>query len=104
MTVILSAAKNDSRVYPPPYGINRFNRQPAGPTAVHACTYFMDNPQFQQHGGPHAAAHRPHRKPLHHSPFFWLAAVCILIAMTIYVLTNNLSTGPDHKPVPAVVP
>jgi hypothetical protein len=64
----------------------------------------MDNPQFQQHGGPHASEHRPHRKPLHHSVFFWIAAFFIMGAMTVYVLTNNLATAPGHRPVPAVAP
>ena len=44
---------------------------------------------------------------MHHSPFFWVAAVFILVAMIIYVTTNNLSIGPGDKsgkPVPALVP
>ena len=64
----------------------------------------MDHPEFQQHGGPHTAEHRPHRKPIHHSPFFWLAAFCLLAVMAIYVLTNNLAFWPGEKPVPAIVP
>jgi len=64
----------------------------------------MNDPQFHQHGGPQAAEHRPHRRPIHHSPFFWLAAVCIMIAMTIYVLTGNLSTAPADQPMPALTP
>jgi hypothetical protein len=66
----------------------------------------MDDPQFQQHGGLHPAP-PPHWKRLHHSPFFWLAAFSIMVAMTIYVLTNNLSTVPGRtaqKPVPAIAP
>jgi hypothetical protein len=42
---------------------------------------------------------------MHHSPFFWLSAGFILIAMTIYVMTENLSIRPDKKlqpPVPAL--
>jgi hypothetical protein len=66
----------------------------------------MNDPQFQQHGGPHPA-HRPYWKRMHHSPFFWVAAFFILLAMTIYVTTNNLSIWPGrglHRPVPAVAP
>jgi hypothetical protein len=70
----------------------------------------MNDPQFQQHGGPHAAEHRLQRpawKRIHHSPFFWIAAVFIGIAMFIYVTTNNLSIGPDTtspQAVPALAP
>ena len=64
----------------------------------------MDDPKYQQHGGPHAAEHRPHRKPLHHSPFFWFAAFCLLAVMTIYVLTSNLAFWPGERPRPALVP
>lgn len=44
---------------------------------------------------------------MHHSPFFWVAAACILAAMIIYVATGNLSRGPGHeagKAVPVVTP
>ena len=34
---------------------------------------------------------------MHHSPFFWVAAVAIMVAMTIYVMTNNLSVAPGGK-------
>ena len=70
----------------------------------------MNDPQFQQHGGAHAAEHPPHGpywKRMHHRPFFWVAAVFILAAMIIYVTTNNLSIGPANKagqPVPALAP
>jgi hypothetical protein len=39
---------------------------------------------------------------MHHSPFFWVAAFFILVAMTIYVMTQNLSIRPDKKPQPPV--
>jgi len=70
----------------------------------------MDEPHFQQHGGPHPGnrpPHRPYWKRMHHSPFFWVAAFFIMLAMTIYVLTDNLAVRPDGKlqrPVPAVAP
>ncbi len=66
----------------------------------------MDHPKFQQHGGPDPAP-RPHWKRIHHSPFFWVAAVCILVAMVIYVITGDLSFRPGrpaHAPVPAIAP
>ena len=66
----------------------------------------MSDPQFQQHGGPRPQ-HRPYWKRMHHSPFFWVAAFFILLAMTIYVLTDNLairSNGKRRQPVPALVP
>lgn len=71
----------------------------------------MNDPDFQQHGGPHAAEHhanRPKGKKIHHSPFFWVAALFILPAMVIYVATNDLAFWPgshaQQKPVPAVAP
>lgn len=70
----------------------------------------MNDPKFHQHGGAHAAEHPPHGpycKRMHHSPFFWIAAVFIMVAMIIYVTTNNLSIGPGTKspqPVPALAP
>jgi len=70
----------------------------------------MNDPKFQQHGGDHAAEHPPHGpywKRMHHSPFFWIAVVCIMLAMVIYVTTNNLSVGPGgqpQSPTPALVP
>ncbi len=44
---------------------------------------------------------------MHHSRFFWLAAFFILLAMTIYVATNDLAFWPRQKsqqPVPALAP
>jgi hypothetical protein len=66
----------------------------------------MDDPQFHQHGGLHPA-HRPYWKRMHHSPFFWVAAFFIMVAMIIYVMTDNLAFRPGHpagKPVPALAP
>jgi hypothetical protein len=66
----------------------------------------MNDPHFQQHGGPHPT-HRPAWKRLHHSPFFWVAAFFILAAMTIYVMTDNLALRPgraSQRPVPILAP
>lgn len=44
---------------------------------------------------------------MHHSPFFWVAAVCLMLGMVVYVMTNNLAFWPGakaHPPVPAVAP
>ena len=44
---------------------------------------------------------------MHRSPFFWVAAVFILIAMVVYVTTNNLAFFPGKQaqaPVPALAP
>ena len=70
----------------------------------------MDDPKFQQHGGAHRAEHPPHGpdwKRMHHSPFFWVAACFIMLAMVIYVLTNDLAFWPGskaHRPVPELAP
>ena len=70
----------------------------------------MNDPKFQQHGGAHTAEHPPHGpywKRMHHSPFFWLAAFFIGLAMIVYVTTNNLAFAPGQKaqpPVPALAP
>jgi len=63
----------------------------------------MDDPKFQQHGGPHARQNRSNWKRLHHSPFFWVAAVCLLLGMVVFVITNNLAFWPGD-PVPASAP
>ena len=74
---------------------------------THLYPTVMDKLTPGTHPNPHSNGHHTplssHRR-IHHSPFFWLAAVCILFAMIIYVVTNNLSTGPTGKPMPAVVP
>ena len=66
----------------------------------------MNDPQFQQHGGPHPTK-RPYWKRMHHSPFFWTAAISILLAMIIYVVTEDLAFRPGRppqNPVPALAP
>jgi hypothetical protein len=65
----------------------------------------MKDSHFQQ-GGEHPP-HGPRWKRMHHSPFFWVAVVCISAAMMIYVWTNDLAFWPNHAaqaPVPAVSP
>ena len=70
----------------------------------------MNDPQFHQHGGAHAAEHPPHGpawKRMHHSPFFWVAFVFLMAAMIVYVMTNNLAIRPGKKagdPVSALAP
>jgi hypothetical protein len=66
----------------------------------------MDEPQFQQHGETHLP-YRSRWKRMHHSPFFWIAASFILLAMTVYVVTDNLAFRPSRAPknqVPAPAP
>jgi hypothetical protein len=66
----------------------------------------MDDPQFQQHGGPNPTR-RPYWKRIHHSPFFWMAAFLMLLAMAVYVVTENLAFRPGRspqKPMPALAP
>jgi hypothetical protein len=51
--------------------------------------------------------HVPAYKRIHRYPFFWVAAFFILVAMVIYVVTNNLAFWPGKKaqaPVPALAP
>ncbi len=67
----------------------------------------MNDPKFQSPGGAQGSQHPPHGprwKRMHHSPFFWVAAVFIMAAMVIYVMTDNLSLGPEKKAMPALAP
>lgn len=68
----------------------------------------MDNPKHPPLSSPHAAAAsattKPGRKHIHHSPFFWVAAFCMLVAMTIFVLSLNFASPESAKEVPAIVP
>jgi len=44
---------------------------------------------------------------MHHSPFFWVAACFIMLAMIIYVTTNDTAFRPGksaQQPVPALAP
>jgi len=70
----------------------------------------MNDSNPHQHDGGRGAEHPPHGprwKRMHHSPFFWVAAFCIMLAMVIYVVTNGLAFWPGQKaqpPVPALAP
>jgi len=70
----------------------------------------MNDPRFQQSGKTHAIEHPPHGpywKRMHRSPFFWVAAFFLMLAMIIYVATVDLAFWPGKKapqPVPALVP
>ena len=62
----------------------------------------MHDPKFNANaGGAAGSQHPPHGprwKRMHHSPFFRVAAVCLLGAMVIYVMTSNLSFWPGRNP------
>lgn len=65
----------------------------------------MNEPKFPPHCGARAVEHPPHGphwKRLHHSPFFWVAAFFIALAMVIYVTTSNLSVVPGKTAQPPV--
>ena len=67
----------------------------------------MNNPHPHGNGGPQLVDHHskaPAWKRLHRSPFFWVAAFFIMVAMITYVLTGNLASAPGVKPVPALAP
>ena len=70
----------------------------------------MSNSLSPRHDGGRGAEHPPHGpawKRMHHSPFFWVAFVCIALAMTVYLMTDYFSVMPGKKPaepVPAVAP
>lgn len=52
-------------------------------------------------GGPStegAAPQRPYWKRMHHSPFFWVAAFFILLAMAIFVATDGFLLRPRGSP------
>lgn len=58
----------------------------------------------KHHGGPHLDGSKPHRpwwKRVHHSPFFWVGAFFMLLAMAIFVLTDGFLLRPRQ---PAAVP
>jgi hypothetical protein len=63
-----------------------------------------DLERIQKHqGGPHtsAASPKPYWKRMHHSPFFWVAAFFILLAMVIFVTTDGFLLRPRGAPPPS---
>jgi hypothetical protein len=56
----------------------------------------------KHHGGPHAGPNVPRGTPwrrLHRSPFFWIAAFFILLAMVIFVTTDGFLLRPARTAV-----
>jgi hypothetical protein len=49
------------------------------------------------HGGAPKPAPRRKWKHVHHSPIFWIAVVLFLAAITIYVLSDDLSWRPQPR-------
>ncbi len=83
-----------------------FKRQTVSTENTFQLTITMNDPQFHQHGGPHPQ-HRPSWKRVHHSPFFWMSALFILIAMIVYVTTENLAFRqgrPPQNATPVIAP
>jgi hypothetical protein len=63
----------------------------------------MSSPFPPRGGGPHLVDHhskQPAWKRIHRSPFFWVAAVCIAIAMYIFVTSLNLAVEPPAITAP----
>jgi hypothetical protein len=51
----------------------------------------------KHHGGPNTQAagpKGPYWRRMHHSPFFWVAAFFILLAMVIFVMTDGFLLRP----------
>jgi hypothetical protein len=57
----------------------------------------------KHHGGPATGTspQRPYWKRMHHSPFFWVAAFFILLAMVIFVTTDGFLLRPRGAAAPA---
>jgi hypothetical protein len=57
--------------------------------------------------GPHGGAPKPARRRdwrrIHHSPLFWVGLFLCLGAITIYVLSEDLSSRPAENASPAKV-
>jgi len=54
----------------------------------------------KHHGGPHLDGNpssKPYWKRMHRSPFFWVAAFSILLAMVIFMATDYFSIWPRLK-------
>jgi hypothetical protein len=62
-----------------------------------------DLDRIKQHrGGPHldgSSPHRPYWKRAHRSPFFWFAAIMMLLAMYIFVTTDSFGLRPRSAPL-----
>jgi hypothetical protein len=59
----------------------------------------------EQEAAPHHSGNPPHQPywaRAHRDPFFWIAVVVMLAAMTIYVTTENLSQPPGRPAQPAM--
>jgi hypothetical protein len=55
----------------------------------------------KHHGGPHSDSARPQKpywKRMHRSPFFWVAAFFLLLAMAIFVMTDGFLLRPRPQP------
>jgi len=62
-----------------------------------------------KHGHPHTefrgegGDHRPYWQRVHHDWKFWVALLLMLVAMAVYVRSNNLSLRPNapaQQPIP----
>lgn len=54
----------------------------------------------KHHGGPHTdgvGTHQPYWKRVHHTAFFWVAAFFILLAMTVFVMTDGFLLRPAAR-------
>jgi len=55
----------------------------------------------RHHGGPHPDGTRPQRplwKRMHHSAFFWVGALLMLLAMAVFVMTDGFLLRPRARP------
>jgi hypothetical protein len=54
----------------------------------------------KHHGGPHTDGSKPsgpYWKRMHHTPFFWVAAFFLLLAMFIFVTTDGFLLRPRAR-------
>jgi len=54
----------------------------------------------RHHGGPHPDASRPQRplwKHMHHSAFFWVGVLLMLLAMAVFVMTDGFLIRPRGR-------
>jgi hypothetical protein len=55
---------------------------------------------LKHHGGPHMAGCQPVRpfwKRMHHSTFFWVGALLMLLAMVIFIMTDGFLIRPRGR-------